>query len=78
MDTKEISGSYIQREIDFLKAAMDEIADMPCIDYPQYTEEEVNAIIAKEKDKVEKTTMLLFATFITKTPIIPKPNNGII
>ncbi len=54
MDTKEISGSYIQREIDFLKAATDEIADMPCIDYPQYTEEEVNAIIAKEKDKVEK------------------------
>lgn len=50
----EISTAKLQKEIDFLRQSADEIAELPCLDYPQYTDEEVAAIIAKEQDKVEK------------------------
>lgn len=50
----EINDSYLQKEIDFLQSTIEEIATLSCVDYPQYTYNEVAAIIEKEKETVEK------------------------
>ncbi len=62
----EISTAKLQKEIDFLRQSADEIAELPCLDYPQYTDEEVAAIIAKEQDKVEKNYRAFVGDFRKK------------
>ena len=49
----QMTNLQMQKELDFLKAATEEIGAMPCRSYPEYSQEEVAAILKREEAKVQ-------------------------